>query len=166
MEKLRLGRIINVVGLKGELRVYTYTDYKEKFEEIDYVLLNNKKYWIEGVRYLKNMAILKLAGIDNRTQAESYKDQDLYIFRKDAPPLPKGTYYVKDLIGLLVVDQNGKEIGRLNDVILNNAQDLYEVQPIGGGKTFCVPAVDEFILEINLEEGIIRVHLIEGLMEL
>lgn len=166
MEKLRLGRIINVVGLKGELRVYTYTDYKEKFEEIDYVLLNNRKYSIEGVRYLKNMAILKLAGIDNRAQAESYKDQDLYIFREDAPPLPKGTYYVKDLIGLLVVDQNGKELGRLNDVILNNAQDLYEVQPMEGAKNFYVPAVDEFILEINLEEGIIRIRLIEGLMEL
>lgn len=166
MEKLRLGQITNAVGLKGELRVYPYTDYKEKFEEIEYVLMEDVKYPIEGVRYLKNMTVLKLTGINDRTTAEKCKGKNLFIFQKDAPPLPEDTYYVKDLIGLRVLDETGRELGKLKDVIQNNAQDLYEVEPTSGENSFMVPAVEEFVLSIDLKEGIIRMRLIEGLAEL
>jgi 16S rRNA processing protein RimM len=88
MEKLRLGQITNVVGLNGEIKVYPYTDYKEKFEEIEYVLIKDKKYFIEHVRYNKNMVILKLDGIDNRNTAENYKESELFIDQKDVPTLP------------------------------------------------------------------------------
>lgn len=166
MEKLRLGQITNVVGLNGEIKVYPYTDYKEKFEEIEYVLIKDKKYFIEHVRYNKNMVILKLDGIDNRNTAENYKESELFIDQKDVPPLPENTYYVKDLIGLCVIDEDGKELGKVKNVILNQAQDLYEIELNEGKNTFLVPAVDEFISEIDLEAGIIRIHLIEGLIEL
>ncbi|MGI6734397.1 MAG: ribosome maturation factor RimM [Anaerovoracaceae bacterium] len=166
MEKLRLGRVTGAVGLKGELRVYPYTDYKEKFEEIDYVLMDDLRFSIENVRYMKEMAILKLSGIDDRTAAEACKGKDLFLFRKDAPPLPEDTYYVKDLIGLSVVDEDGKCIGRLKEVILNEAQDIYMIEPEDGGKPFPVPAVNEFIKEVDLQKGTITVRLIEGLREL
>lgn len=154
------------MGLKGELRIYPFTDYKEKFEEIDYVLISDRKYAIEGVRYLRNTAILKLSEIGNRTDAEKLKGEDVFIFRKDAPPLPEDTYYVKDLIGLIIADEKGKVLGRLKDVIQNSAQDLYEIETTESGKTFLIPAVDEFILNVDLKEGIVTVHLIEGLYEL
>jgi 16S rRNA processing protein RimM len=163
METLIFGQITNAVGLKGELRVYPYTDYKEKFEEIDYVLLEDKKYPIQGVRYMKDMVVLKLVGIDDRTAAEKCKGIDLYIFKKDAPSLDEDAYYIKDLIGLRVIDESGIELGKLKDIIQNRAQDLYEVERVKGGNSFLVPAVEEFILEINLKEGFIRMHLIEGL---
>lgn len=167
MEKLRLGQITNAVGLKGEIRVYPYTDYKEEFEEISYVLISEEKYVIEKVRYMKDMAVLKLHGIDDRTTAEKYKGQDLYIYREDAPPLPADTYYVIDLIGMLVVDEDGETIGRLKSVIKNSsAQDLYEVESVQTGNTFLVPAVEEFILKIDLDKGTVLVKLIEGLTEL
>jgi len=166
MEKLRLGRITSAVGLAGEIRIYPYTDYKEKFEECSYVLLRDEKYPIEKVRYHKNMAILKLKGINDRTAAEKCREQDVFIFREDAPPLPPGTYYVKDLIGLSIVDESGEPIGTLRDVIKNSAQDLYEVEPNDGGKPFLIPVVEEFVPEISPEKGFIRVHLIEGLREL
>lgn len=166
MEKIRLGRVTNAVGLKGELKVYPYTDYKEKFEEIDYVLMDDLRYAIENVRYMKAMVVLKLTGIDDRTSAESYKEKDLFLFRTDAPPLPEDTYYVKDLIGLRVVDEEGNTVGRLSDVIINSAQDIYMVEPHGGGKSFPVPAVEEFIKEVDIEKGMLCIRLIEGLREL
>jgi 16S rRNA processing protein RimM len=166
MERIRLGRVTNAVGLKGELRVYPYTDYKEKFEEIDYVLMDDLRFSIENVRYMKAMVILKLSGIDDRTAAEVCKEKDLFLFRKDAPPLPEDTYYVKDLIGLAVVDEDGKHIGRLKEVILNKAQDIYMIEPDAGGSPFPVPAVEEFIKEVDLAKGVISVRLIEGLREL
>ncbi len=166
MEKLRLGRITSAVGLSGELRVYPYTDYKEKFEEIEYVLLRDQKYLIEKVRYNKNMAILKLEGINDRSSAEKCREQDLLIPREDAPSLPEDTFYVKDLIGLSVLDENDQKIGTLINIIKNSAQDLYEVEPEGGGKSFLVPAVEEFIQELSPEKGFVRMHLIEGLTDL
>ena len=166
MEKLRLGRVTSAVGLSGEVRVYPYTDYKEKFEELEYVLLKDEKYPIEHIRYNKNMAVLKLKGIDSREAAEKCREQDLFIYLEDAPPLPEDSFYVKDLLGLSVADDEGRVIGKLINIIKNSAQDLYEVEPEGGGKTFLVPAVEEFIMEIAPEKGLIRVHLIEGLTDL
>jgi 16S rRNA processing protein RimM len=165
METMLLGQITNAVGLKGELRVYPYTDYKEKFEELDYCIIEGLNYSIQNVRYMKGMVVLKLTGIEDRTTAESYKGKDLLLYRKDAPPLPADTYYIKDLIGLRVVDETGIEIGRVKDVIQHTAQDLYEVETMQGDEVFLVPAVEEFIKSIDLEEGVIRMHLIEGLME-
>ncbi len=166
MDKLRLGKIVNAVGLKGELKVYPYTDYKEKFEYIGYVMIEGRSYNIEAVRYIKNMAILKLDGIDTRTEAEDFKEKELFIPREDAPPLPEDTYYVRDLIGLDAVDEEGRSIGSISDVIINSAQDIYMIRPHDGKREFPVPAVEEFIREINIEKGIIVVRLIEGLQEL
>lgn len=166
MEKLRLGKVTAAVGLKGELRVYPYTDYKEKFEEVDYVLIDDRRFPIEKVRYMKDMAVLKLSGIDDRTGAEGYKGKEIFIFRKDAPPLPEDTYYVKYLIGLDVLDEEGKRVGRLKEVMLYEAHDIYMIEPDDGEKPFPVPAVEEFIKEVDLEKKVIIVRLIEGLREL
>ncbi|MBE6033046.1 MAG: 16S rRNA processing protein RimM [Clostridiales bacterium] len=164
MEKLRLGQITGAVGLKGEVRVYPYTDYKEKFEELPHVLMGEKKHSIQNVRYQKNMAILKLSGVNDRTAAEACKGEFLFIDRADAPPLPEDTYYVADLLGLAVIEEDGTPVGKLADVIQNSAQDLYVVED-EEGKRFSIPAVGAFIRGINVEEGFIRVHLIPGLRE-
>ena len=164
MEKLRLGQITGAVGLKGEVRVYPYTDYKEKFEELPHVLMGEKKHSIQNVRYQKNMAILNLSGVNDRTAAEACKGEFLFIDRADAPPLPEDTYYVADLLGLAVIEEDGTPVGKLADVIQNSAQDLYVVED-EEGKRFSIPAVGAFIRGINVEEGFIRVHLIPGLRE-
>jgi len=165
-EKIRLGKIVNSVGLKGEMKIYPYTDYKEKFEEIEYVIIDGLPYDIERVRYAKSMVILKLVGINNRIEAESNREKEIFILRKDTPSLPEGTFYVKDLIGLRAVDMEGQPLGRLSDVIISESQDIYMIEPAEGGKAFPVPAVEEFVKEIDLVNGIICIKLIEGLKEL
>ncbi len=75
MDKIKIGQAVNVVGLKGELKVYHYSDYKERFEELKKVYLGNILYRISGVRYIKDMVILKLDGIDDRTEAEKHRER-------------------------------------------------------------------------------------------
>lgn len=165
-ETIRLGKVVNTVGLKGEIRVYPYTDYKEKFEELAHVIIGGKTYPIEGVRYVKAMAVLKLASVDSCEEATKLKGQDVCILREDAPPLPEDTFYVKDLIGLAVKDQAGLEIGSIKEVLIGAAQDIYMVETPGGDKVFPIPAVSEFVKAVELEKGCIVVELIEGLKEL
>ncbi len=165
MEQIRLGQITAAVGLKGELRVYPYTDYKEKFEELPHVLLDGVTRKVEKLRYQKNMVVLKLTGIDDRTAAEAQQGKYLFIGKEDAGPLPEGTYYVKDLLGLEVTDEGGAPVGTLKDVIKNTlAQDLYEIE-MENGKTFLLPAVEAFVKEIDMEDRRMVIHLIEGLVE-
>ena len=164
MDKIKVGQVVNVVGLKGELKVYHYSDYKERFEELSRVYLENTRYHITGVRYMKEMVILKLEGIDDRGSAEMHKGENIYIDQEDLRVLPEDTYYIFDLIGLAVIDENGVRLGTISDVIQNSAQDLYEVERENKSK-FLIPAVEEFILRIDLAEKTVTVRLIEGLME-
>lgn len=165
MEKILIGKIVNVVGLKGELKVYCYTDKKEQFEELDQIWLQDKKYPVQKARYQGNVVILKLQGIDDRNQAEAQRNKGVYIEEADLAQLPEGTYYVRDLIGSTVIDEDGTLLGQLSDVIQNSAQDLYEVNT-KEKKSILIPAVKEFILDIDMQEKIIQVKLPEGLLEL
>jgi 16S rRNA processing protein RimM len=165
MERIKIGKAVNVVGLKGELKVFHYTDYKERFEELDKVWLGGSLYAIERVRYMKDMAILKLAGIDDRTEAEKHKGEDVYIDKADVRKLPEGTYHIFDLIGMKVIEEGGAVLGKVSDGIKNSAQDLYEVERDNTGK-FLIPAVEEFILNIDINNKIMTVRLIEGLTDI
>jgi 16S rRNA processing protein RimM len=164
MDKIKVGQAVNAVGLKGELKVYHYSDYKERFEELSKVYLENTLYKIDSVRYMKDMVILKLQGIDDRTEAEKHKGEDIFFDKEDLRVLPEDTYYINDLIGLSVVDEKGERIGIISDVIQNSAQDLYEVERENKSK-FLIPAVEEFILKIDMNSRTMMVKLIEGLME-
>ena len=165
MERYKIGRIVNAVGLKGEVKVYNYSDYKERFEEIETVFVEDIEYRIMNARYMKDVAILKLEGVDDRNGAEALRDKDLYIPEEMLRILPEDTYYIKDLIGIKVTDPNGQYVGIICDVLKNNAQDLYEIE-LENKKKFLLPAVEEFVLNINMEEKTMKVKLIEGLLDL
>ncbi|HWQ79764.1 MAG TPA: ribosome maturation factor RimM [Anaerovoracaceae bacterium] len=165
MDKIKVGQVVNVAGLKGELKVYHYTDYKERFEELDKVWLGSALYKLAGVRYVKDTVILKLAGIDSRTEAEKHRGEDVSIDKADVRKLPEGTYHIFDLIGLSVIGEDGCVLGVVSDVIKNSAQDLYEVERENKSK-FLIPAVEEFILDIDLNKRTMAVRLIEGLMDI
>ena len=164
MDKIKVGQVVNVVGLKGELKVYHYSDYKERFEELSKIYLENTQYKISNIRYMKELVILKLEGIDGRTEAEKHKGENIYIGKEDVRVLPEDTYYISELIGLKVMEENGNPLGLVSDVIQNTAQDLYEVERENKGK-FLIPAVDEFILKIDMKNKTMTVKLIEGLLE-
>lgn len=165
MEKYKIGKIVNAVGLKGEVKVYNYSDYKERFSEIEDVFVEDEKYVILNTRYMKDVAILKLEGVDDRNGAEALKGKDLYITEEMLRTLPEDTYYIKDLIGIKVIDSDGEYLGILSDVYKNSAQDLYEIE-LENKKKILLPAVEEFVLDINMEERVMKVRLIDGLLDL
>ena len=111
------------------------------------------------------MVILKLAGVNDRNAAEAMKNKDVFITEEDLQELPEDTFYIRDLIGLEVVDaETGDNIGKLKDVLQPSNQDVYVVKRAEGSDVL-IPAVSEFIKEVNVKEGFIRVHLIEGMLE-
>jgi len=161
MDLIRIGKIVNTQGLKGDVRIYPDTDYVERFEELDYVYVEgiDEKFVIEKVRYKKNLAIVKFKGYDHINDIEKYKNRVVYTEKLDL----EDRVYVEDIIGLKIVDHKKGEIGILEDVLQNPAHDLYLVKT-KDGKEVLIPVVDEFVSEIDLEEGIIHVTLIEGLI--
>lgn len=164
MEKIKVGKIVNAVGLKGEVKVYNYSDSSEIYETTPQMYAGDELLTIENVRVQKNMVILKLQGIDDRSAAEAARGRELFITENDLPELEEGEYYVRDLIGM-TVKENGEVLGKVTDVLQNTAQDVFEVER-DGGRQLLIPRVDEFILDIDIKTRQIQVKLPEGLTEL
>lgn len=165
MEKIKIGRIVNAVALRGEVKVYNYSGYRERYEELERIIADDKEYEIEKVRYQQQMVILKLSGIDDRNAAEAMKGKDVFITEEDLLELPEDTFYIRDLIGLSVIDaENDQMIGKIKDVLQPSSQDIYVVALEKGGEAM-IPVVSEFVKDVSIDEGYVKVHLIEGMIE-
>lgn len=164
MEKIIIGKIVNAVGLKGEVKVYNYSDSSERYLRLDRILVDDEPFTIENVRSQKNMIILKLEGIDDRNRADMMRGKEVAITEEDLDELPKDTFYIRDLINMQVVDvESDKLLGYIRNVIQNTAQDIYEVET-PEGKIFMVPAVKEFVKDIDIENKRVCINLIEGML--
>ena len=166
---LRVGVITSAHGIKGEVKVFPTTDDAKRFKELKEVILDTGKEHIpmeiEHVKFFKNMVILKFKGYDNISDIEKYKSKDLLIPREDAVELEEDEYFIADLIGLTVVDESGKELGVLKDVLETGANDVYIVQ-MKSGRELMLPAIGDCILDVDLEGGTMTVHVLDGLMDL
>ena len=162
MDKIKVGKIVTAVGIKGEVKIYPYTDYPERFEELDRVYAGKEVLEIEKVRYQKNMVIVKFKSVADRNAAEKLRDTFVTIDSDDLRELDEDEFFIFDLIGLEAVDQEGKHLGKVTDVIQNTAQDLYEITD-DKGKKYLIPAVYEFVTDININDGIMKINPIEGL---
>lgn len=164
MEKIKVGKIVNAVGLKGEVKVYNYSDSSEIYEITPEMYIGDKLMEIENVRLQKNMVILKIAGMDDRNAAEDAKGREIFITEDDLPELEEGEFYIRDLIGMAVIEGD-TVLGKVKDVIQNTAQDVFEVER-ENGKQLLIPRVDEFVLDIDLDTREIKVSLPDGLLDL
>lgn len=164
---IRIGQITAPHGVHGEVRVYPLTDFPERFTTLRQVLLGAEARPV-GVQFrgtVKNLVILALEGVTDRDQAEKLRLQYLQVPKSEVHPLPEGHYYVFDLIGLDVVDPEGKPLGKLVNVDSTSpVHDLYVVET-APGKRYMVPAVRQFVRAISLEEGRVVIQPIPGLLE-
>ena len=165
-KRLEIGQIVNTFGIKGEVKVVPFTDDINRFDDLEKVYVKTKKesklYKVENVRYHKNMVLLKFEGINNPEDAELLKNSFLEVDREDAIPLEEGTYFIVDLIVLDVYTDNGKLLGKVEDIYNTGANDIYVVKD-ELGKQILLPGIDDVIKEVKLEDRII-VHLIPGLI--
>ncbi|MCI8832014.1 MAG: 16S rRNA processing protein RimM [Lachnospiraceae bacterium] len=168
-EMLRVGVISSTHGVRGEVKVYPTTDDPERFLDLDQVTLDTGREQItleiQNVKFFKNMVILKFKGYDNINDIEKYKGKDLLIHRDQAVKLKEDEYFVTDLMGLKVVSEEGTVLGILKEVIPTGANDVYVVQP-ENGKELLLPAIKDCILNVDLEKGIMTIHLMDGLLDL
>lgn len=164
MDRIKVGKVVGAFGIRGEVKVYPYTDRSERFRELDSVRAGGEELVIRNVRFQKNLVLLRFEGIDDRNGAEALRDRVLTIDRADLRALDEDEYFVFDLIGLEAVREDGTHIGRVTDVIQNSAQDLYEIET-DEGKKYLVPAVYELVTDIDINSGIMTIHPIPGLLE-
>jgi len=165
-----VGQILRPHGLRGELKVMPLTDHTERFEKI-------RRYHIRAVtgkqgewmnllqlRWQGKHLIMKFEGIESCDSAEKYRGTFVEIPRETCHPLDEDQYYVADLIGLRVRTSDGLTVGTLKEVLQETAQDIYVVH--AGSKDVLIPAVRQFIKQIDLDRGEMVVEPVDGLLEL
>ena len=164
-QRLQVGIITATHGLKGDVKVFPTTDDPRRFRRLKEVILDDGKQQreleIEGVKFFKQFVILKFKGLDAIEDVEKFRKASLYVTRENAVRLRKDEYFIADLIGLTVWDESGEKLGRLSEVISTGANDVYVVS--GGAREILIPAISQCILEVNVPEGNMKVHLLEGL---
>ena len=166
---LQVGIITSTHGVRGEVKVYPTTDDPRRFRRLREVVLDTGReklnLEIEGVKFFKQFVILKFKGLDNINDIEKYRQKSLYVTRKNAVRLQRDEYFIADLIGLKVQDEDGTELGTVKDVIETGANDVYEVE-MADGRSLLLPAIKQCILNVDVENGMMRVHVLEGLLDL
>ena len=145
---LRIGVITSTHGISGEVKVYPTTDDVNRFKKLKKCILKTEgrnavtlELEVAGVKFFKNMVILKFKEFNNINEVEKYKNAELYVTREDAIDLEEGEYFICDLIGLDVVDEDSNVIGKLTDVLQSAANDVYEITD-NSGKTHLFPAIN------------------------
>lgn len=163
---LEIGKIVNVHGLRGDVKVVPWCDAPEFLCEFDTLYLGKaqKPVTVTAARLQKGNVLLHLEGVDTAEAAEALRNQVLYMDR-DEVELEEGVYFIQDLIGLEVLDADtGKSYGKLSDVMQTGANDVYEIRD-ETGKTMLIPAIPDVVQETDLDGGIMRIRPLEGLFD-
>jgi 16S rRNA processing protein RimM len=166
---LLVGRVLRPHGVGGELRVEIITDHPERLSEHACFYLARSdspaaahRYPVEKVRIHRDVALVKLGGCDDRNSAEELRGLLVQIPVEDAVPLEQGEYYLYQLIGVRVETEDGEALGRVADVIETGANDVYVVR--GPRGEVLLPAIEDVVVELDLESKRMVVHLLPGLL--
>lgn len=171
---LRIGVLTRPHGVHGEAKVYPTTDYPERFEEVTEVIIRSKRgdirTQIDGVRYFKNLAIVKFRCFQNPEEIQGLAGSDIMISRDQAQPLAEGEYYIADLLGCQVIAAEdsvtlaGQKLGEVKDVLQTGANDVYVVRTPSGSELL-LPVIPDCIRKVDIEAGVITVNVLKGLAE-
>lgn len=160
---LCVGEIVNTHGIRGELKVLPLVDNERDLIDYSYFFIGKDKYEAESVRFHKDFALIKLKGIDDMNFAERLKGKFLELPREELKPLPDGSYYICDLIGLKVFDEKIGELGIINEVFNTGSNDVYVVDY--KDKPLCIPVIDGVVKEVDLDNSIMKIDLPNGLLD-
>lgn len=164
---LEIGQIVNTFGIKGMVKVKPFTDNIERFSNLEKIYIKNKsgqtEYKIQEVKYHKNMVLIKFEGIENPEQADLLRNSYLIVDRETEEPLEAGRYYIVDMIGLDVFTDDNEYIGKLEDIYNTGSNDIYVVKN-ELGKQVLLPAIEDVIKNIDMDNKKVIVHLIPGLV--
>ncbi len=158
---LETGKIVNTHGIAGEVKILPWADSPDFLLDFDTLYIDGKPVRLLSARVHKNCVLARLEGVNSVNDAMRLRDKVVFIDREDAD-LEDGAFFLADLMGLEVRDADtGAVLGRIEDVLTPPASNVYVVR--GGERDHMIPAVPAFIAETNVDEGFIRVRLIEGM---
>lgn len=166
-EYLEIGKIVNIHGLRGDVKVMPWCDEPELLCEFDRLFIDKdkKEIFTEDAKVFKNTVIMHFEGCDTPEAAEKLRNKILYMHRDDLE-LDEGVYFIQDLIGLCVVDaDNGKVYGTIKDVSQTGANDVYEVFDSELNKTYWIPAIPDVVIETDIDGEIMKIRPLEGLLD-
>ena len=165
-EFLQVGVISSTHGIRGEVKVFPTTDDPARFKKLKNVLLDTGRERLElevqSVKFFKQFVIVKFRGIDNINDIEIYKGKSLLVPREDAVELGEDEYYIADLMGMEVFTEEGR-FGVLKDVMETGANEVYIIDSDEHGEVL-VPAIHDCILDVNIEEKVMKIRLLDGLV--
>ena len=156
---LEAGQIVSTHGVQGEVKILPWADGPEFLLKFKTFLLGGKPVAVQSARIHKGCVLAKLEGVETPEQATLLRGKTVCVDRTGVR-LPEGTVFIADLIGCRVLDEAGEEIGKIKDVLTMPSSDVYVIE---GERSYMIPAVKEFVKEIDAAQGIVRVHLIEGM---
>lgn len=156
LQFLEAGEIVSTHGVRGEMKILPWADGPDFLLDFSRVRINGADYSVESCRVQKTCNLLKVKGIDTMELAQSLRGKTVEVYRDDAP---EGMIFAAELIGMDVV-ADGDSIGALVDVLDYPGNKVYVIK---GEHEYMIPAVRQFIEDIDMDNGVIRVHLIEGM---
>ncbi|MDX9873083.1 MAG: ribosome maturation factor RimM [Clostridia bacterium] len=163
---IKIGQIINTHGNKGELKIYPLTDGLSRFEELGHVFIHHqgvyREYQVKGVRFYKELVLMTLDEVPDMNAAEKLKTLYLELPETELKDLPAGHYYIYQLVGLNVYEQE-RFLGKITDVVKTGSNDVYMLEGTERKKALLIPALKEVVKEIDLAAGRMEVVLPEGL---
>ena len=167
-DMFRIGVYSNTHGVRGEIKVFPTTEDVKRFDYLKEIVMDcgkegMKTFEVSGARYFKNMVILKFKGIDNINLIEKYKGAEIFVTRENAIPLEDDEFYIADILGAEVVSDEGEVLGTLKDVMQTGANDVYDIKLDKGGELL-LPAIKQCILDVDIDGGTMKVHVLKGLM--
>ena len=163
-----IGKVVAPFGVRGELKILSYTDIPNRFAEHETIYLgpDHRCFQIKSVRpYKGEMVVLKLAGIEDANTAETLRNHILAIPISQLAKLPPDSYYQHDIVGLQVVTLDGRTIGEIIDIIETGSNDVYVVKAATGGKEILIPAIKEIIKQVDLIRKMMYIEPIKGLLD-
>ena len=163
MDWIPIGRVTRTHGLKGELKFFPADQDYLIVQNDQQIRLGETTFKIKSIRGAKSPFIVKFEGVDSIEAAQSLSGQEVLIAREDFESLPEGEYYRFEIEGLKVFDDTGKYYGVIEEIIATGSNDVYVVR--GDGKEWLVPMIDSVVQNIDLEEGKLIFHCVEGLFE-
>lgn len=164
---IAIGKILRPHGVKGFVKAVAYSGLPDRFSCLKSVYVQGREgligYRIERWQLLNELTLLKLQGVENREEAQKLTNVEMLVPEEQKVPLPQNSYFVHDLIGIEVFDTTGRKLGILQEVLSNGGGDLYQVQTTRG--ELLIPAVSEFVKQVDVSQKRMIVKLIEGMMD-
>ena len=163
-DMFRIGVVASVHGIKGAVKVFPTTQEPERFSRLEQVKEDSEgeSWTIQSASPFKNMVLLQVKELTDRNQAEAVKGGTLWIPREEALPLEENEYYISDVVGALVVTEEGETLGMVGDVLTTGSNEVFAVKT-PDGQEILIPSIKDCVIAMDLDKKIVTVHLLEGL---